>query len=322
MSRPVKLVIGALLLGLAGLLAVVVFGTIPPPAPMESLSAAYRAVDFGDVPPARTLAVKHGSPVAYRVYGTGAKGAAIAIHGAGGPGLGLHPLAKALAGAGYAVYVPDLRGHGATGTRGDVDFLRQPDMDLMALILKVREEQPGKPLTLLGFSLGGGFLINFVGAYANLQPDRLVLLAPALGPGAPTLREGDFSRWVLVHTPRFVGLTILNYLGFSALNGLETLRFAPGTGPDQFLLTPAYSYRLHASLLPLRYKTSLEKITIPIHVLSGERDELFAPAPMREAFAGLKPNVDITIVPGADHIGLTLNAAAHAVIIERLETRP
>lgn len=321
MKLPVKLLIGLVVAGLAGLFAIVAFGTSAPPQELKSISAPFQSVDFSDVPALRTLPVKHGSPVAYRVYGAADKGAVIAIHGSSGQGISLHPLAKAIAAAGYAVYVPDIRGHGATGVRGDVDFLRQPDMDLMALVLKVREEQAGKPMTLLGFSLGGGFLINFVGAYSNLQPDHLILLAPALGPDAATMRSSNSSRWAVAHVPRFIGLTILNYLGFSGLNGLETIRFAVPEGSEKHQ-TAAYSYRLHASLLPLRYKASLEKIKAPLHVLSGEKDELFKPDLMREALSGLKNRLDLTIVPDVDHIGLTLNPAAQAAIIGKLAQRP
>lgn len=321
MKWPVKLIIGFVVTALAGLFGVVAFGTSPPPEELKSISTPFQSVDFSDVPALKTLAVKHGSPVAYRQYGTGGKGAVIAIHGSSGQSVSLHPLAKALAAGGFAVYVPDIRGHGATGQRGDVDFLRQPDMDLMSLILKVRDAEKGKPLTLMGFSLGGGFLINFVGAYANLQPDRLVLLAPALGPDAPTMRGASTSRWASAHVPRFVALTILNYLGFSGLNGLETIRFAVPPESDKHQ-TAAYSYRLHASLLPLRYKSSLEKINVPLHVLSGEKDELFSPELMRAALVGTNPKLTLTIVPGVDHVGLTLEPAALAAILEKTGTTP
>ncbi len=318
---PLKIFIGLLALGFTALFGAVIFGAPPPLDELTSISAPFRSVDFSDLPALQTLPLRHGSPLAYRQYGTGERGVVIAIHGSSGSSGGLHPLAKALAAAGFAVYAPDLRGHGATGRRGDVDFLRQPDMDLMALILAVREAQQGKALTLLGFSLGGGFLINFLGAYPALQPEKLVLLAPALGPDAPTMRSQTPDRWASAGTPRFIALTILNYLGFSSLNALETLRFAVAPQSEKYL-TPAYSYRLHASLLPLRYKASLAKITAPIAVLSGEKDELFHLDRMREALAGTNPRLNLTIVPGVDHIGLTLAPAALALIAQQSEAAP
>lgn len=316
-----KIVIGLVVAGLLTVFGMVAFGTSPAPEPLASINEPFKAVDFSDLPPLQKMDVKHGSPVAYRLYGTGEKGVVIAIHGSSGQSASLHPLATTLARDGFKVYVPDIRGHGETGRRGDVDFLNQPDMDLMVLMLKAREENPGRKLTLTGFSLGAGFLIRFAGAHSNLQPDRLVLLAPALGPDAPTMRGASSSRWAAAHVGRYIGLTILNYLGFAGLNGLETIRYAVAPGSEKYQ-TAAYSWRLHASLLPTRYKASLDKITAPIVILAGEKDELFAPDLMREALAGVKAKIDLAIVPGVDHVGLTLDPAARAMISAKTGANP
>lgn len=321
MKHLPKIVIGLVVAGLLTVFAMVAFGTSPAPEPLASINEPFKAVDFSDLPPVQKMEVRHGSPVAFRQYGTGEKGTVIAIHGSSGQSVSLHPLAKSLAADGFRVYVPDLRGHGGTGRAGDVDFLNQPDMDLMVLMLKAREEAAGKPLTLMGFSLGAGFLIRFTGAHSNLQPDKLVLLAPALGPDAPTMRNASSSRWASVHVGRFIGLTILNYLGFAGLNGLETIRYAVAPGSEKYQ-TAAYSYRLHASLLPMRYKASLDKIIAPIMILTGEKDELFAPDLMREALAGTKAKIDLVIVPSVDHVGLTLDPAARAMISAKTGANP
>lgn len=317
-----KLLVSALVLVGLALGWAIGFGTSPAPPELTSISAPFASVDFSDLPPIRKLEVKHGSPIAYRRYDAGMKGEkasgiTIAIHGSSGLGASLHPLAKELAAAGQIVYVPDLRGHGDTGRRGDVDFIGQPDMDLMSLILAARAENPDHKLTLLGFSLGGGFLIRFAGAYPVLQPDALVLLAPALGPESPTIRSADSGRWAAAHVPRIVGLTILNFLGFSGLNALEAIRFAvpPNSGRIQ---TAAYTFRLYASLMPLSYKRSLGKTSAPVHVLIGEKDELFNEKLMREALAGVNPKLDLRVVPGVDHVGLTLDRAALPAILNAI----
>lgn len=317
-----KILIALLALAGTGLGWAIGFGTSPAPPELTSISAPFASVDFSDLPPIRKLEVKHGSPIAYRRYDAGMKGEkasgiTIAIHGSSGLGASLHPLAKELVAAGQIVYVPDLRGHGDTGRRGDVDFIGQPDMDLMSLILAARAENPDHKLTLLGFSLGGGFLIRFAGAYPVLQPDALVLLAPALGPESPTIRSADSGRWAAAHVPRIVGLTILNFLGFSGLNALEAIRFAvpPNSGRIQ---TAAYTFRLYASLMPLSYKRSLGKTSAPVHVLIGEKDELFNEKLMREALAGVNPKLDLRVVPGVDHVGLTLDRAALPAILNAI----
>ena len=315
-----KLLIAVLALTGLALGGAIIFGTSPPPPELTSISDPFKTVDFADLPPVRKLEVKHGSPIAYRVYGEGAKGVTIAIHGSSALGASLHPLAKGLAAAGQAVYVPDLRGHGETGRRGDVDFLGQPDMDLMSLILLTQKEQPGKKLTLLGFSLGSGFLIRFVGAYSVLQPDRTILLAPALGPEAASTRSAESARWAAAHVPRIIGLTILNFLGFAGLNELEAIRFAVPPNSERHQVA-SYTFRLYASLMPLSYKRALGKTTAPVHVLIGGKDELFNADSMRASLAGINPKLDLTVVPGVDHVGLTLDPAAFAIILDKM-TKP
>jgi non-heme chloroperoxidase len=312
-----KLLIAFLALAGLALGGAILFGTSPAPAELTSISDLFRQVDLSDLPPVRTLEVKHGSPVAYRVYGEGEKGVTIAIHGSSALGASLHPLARGLAAAGQAVYVPDLRGHGATGRRGDVDFIGQPDLDLLSLILLTRKEHPGRKLTLVGFSLGGGFLIRFVGAYPALQPDRTVLLAPALGPEAESLRSAESARWAAAHGPRIVALTILNFLGFAGLNELEAIRFAVPPNSERYQ-TAAYTFRLYASLMPLSYTRALGKTTAPLTVLIGETDELFNTSSMRASLAGVHPKLDVTVVPGVGHVGLTLDPVALPFILDAL----
>lgn len=313
-----KLLIATLALAGLALGGAIIFGTSPAPAELTSISDPFKQVDFADLPPVRKLEVKHGSSIAYRVYGEGTKGVTIAIHGSSALGASLHPLAKGLAAAGQAVYVPDLRGHGETGRRGDVDFIGQPDMDLMSLILLTQKAHPGKKLTLLGFSLGSGFLIRFVGAYPVLQPDRTVLLAPALGPEAESIRSKESARWAAAHVPRIIGLTILNFLGFSGLNELEAIRFAVPPNSERYQ-TARYTFRLYASLMPLSYKRALGKTTAPVHVIIGGKDELFNAESVRASLAGVNPKLDLTVVPGVDHVGLTLDPAALPIILDKMD---
>jgi non-heme chloroperoxidase len=45
----------------------------------------------------------------------------------------MNPLAKTLQAEGVTVYAPDLRGHGSSGRRGDIDYIGQLDDDLVDL---------------------------------------------------------------------------------------------------------------------------------------------------------------------------------------------
>jgi alpha-beta hydrolase superfamily lysophospholipase len=69
---------------------------------------------------------RDGSRLAYRHYApreptTGR--VAVLVHGSSGSSLAVHPLAKTLAARGVESFAPDIRGHGASGTRGDIGYI-------------------------------------------------------------------------------------------------------------------------------------------------------------------------------------------------------
>ena len=71
---------------------------------------------------------RDGSSLAYRVYpaaNSDKKNIAILIHGSAGHSTGMNGIAKKLAEENLLVVVPDLRGHGASGTRGDIGYYGQ-----------------------------------------------------------------------------------------------------------------------------------------------------------------------------------------------------
>lgn len=72
---------------------------------------------------------------------------------------------------GYAVYAPDMRGHGRSpGQRGHLDHFAQVRGDLRAFLDLVHREEAGRPVFLLGHSLGGLIVLN----YALHDPSGLV----------------------------------------------------------------------------------------------------------------------------------------------------
>lgn len=91
-----------------------------------------------------------------------------------------------------AVYAMDLRGHGRSeGDRIWVDSFDEYLDDVAFYIERVRRREPGKPIVLLGHSLGGTMAVLLV-AQRQLDADGLVLSAPALSIGEavfPILRR-------------------------------------------------------------------------------------------------------------------------------------
>lgn len=326
MSTFFKLLLLMVAAALATLAGVLGLGTAPAPAELISISAPFKSVDFSDLPPLQRLEVAASSgPLAYRRYGKDGKFAVIALHGSTASSASLHPLAKRLTAEGMAVYVPDLRGHGETGKRGDIDNTNRMLMDIDMLISRVRLDLPEAEVVLAGFSAGGGLALHFGGSPMGHAADKYVLIAPALGRGAPTTKAAR-DPWAVPHIPRITALSLLNSMGITAFDGLEAIRFAvPANAPA--VLTPAYSFRMLKGMLPTDYADDLRRIVRPTIAVLAEKDELFDAATLRKTLNDVRTEISVTVVPGINHIGLSLDPAGHTAIVqairnENLEDRP
>ena len=168
----------------------VVFGGPQPPPPMESINAPFRSVDLSDLALLKRYTARDGARLAFRAYAptaSPAKGSAVLIHGSSASSSSLHPLAKGLAQAGYAVYALDMRGHGESGPKGQITYIGQLEDDVEDFLEAV---QPAGPRTLVGLSAGGGFALRFAASSRQQPFDQYVLLAPFIHRDAPTYRPG------------------------------------------------------------------------------------------------------------------------------------
>ena len=153
------------------------------PPELSSISETVRAVDRSTMPPLQRFSARDGSELAYRHYparGAAAGRIAILVHGSSGSSVAVHALADALAARGVATWAPDIRGHGGSGTRGDIGYLGQLEHDLADLVALVRKTSPEEPLTLLGHSAGGVFAIYALEQRPALF-QRIVAASPAFG---------------------------------------------------------------------------------------------------------------------------------------------
>ncbi len=97
-----------------------------------------------------------------------------------------------------------MRGHGASGTRGDIGYVGQLEDDLVDFVAQVRKSAPDLPLTLIGHSAGAGFSLR-IAATPIIQDlfVRTVLVAPYLGYDAPTNKPHS-GGWANADIPRFL----------------------------------------------------------------------------------------------------------------------
>ena len=163
--------------------------TKPPTLPF--ISETVRAGDREGIPPLEYFQARDGSRLGYRHYAareptTGR--VAVLVHGSSGSGLAVHPLAKSLAARGVESFAPDIRGHGASGMRGDIGYIGQLEND-MADFVNGQDDRPSAPLTLVGHSSGGAFALRVAGSSIQNLFTRTMLLSPYLGRKAATSRE-------------------------------------------------------------------------------------------------------------------------------------
>jgi non-heme chloroperoxidase len=311
-----------LVLGVIGsLVFAIAFGGPKSQAPMASINDPFKSADFSSLPPLLRYKGEDGTALAYRHYAPASgnpKGSVVLVHGSSASSNSMHLVAKAFAGAGYEAYALDIRGHGASGAKGTIDYIGQLEDDLAAFVKTVSLI---KPATLAGFSSGGGFVLRFAGSQRQDAFQNYLLLSPFLSPEAPNYRPGS-GGWVNVGIPRVVGLTVLNRLGIRAFSGLPVANFALSEEAKTFL-TPTYSFSLAANFQPQRdYEANIRAVHLPVAVVAGASDEVFQTNKLEGIFRKQGQPWSVTLLPGIGHIPLTLDAGALSAAVKAVETMP
>lgn len=308
MNKLALTLLPALLL-VPGLLACAILwgGPKTPPA-MPSISAPFKGLDYTTLPAIRRFTARDGSALAYRFYAPAtlpAKGSVVLLHGSSASSSSMHALARIFAAAGYGAYALDVRGHGESGDKGHIRYVGQLEHDLEDFMTAIR---PAAPATLVGFSSGGGFALRFAGSARQDLFASYLLLSPFLHQDAPTSRP-DSGGWVSVGVPRFLALTLLNRAGIHRFNDLPITRFALDE-QAQATLTAQYSYNLAQNYRPLHdYRANIRAVHQPLRLLAGLDDEVFIADQFARVFAAEGKPVPITLLPGVNHIGLSVSPA-------------
>jgi len=250
--------------------------------------AAYRSLPAG--PPKGVVQIAHGMAEHFARYDR---------------------LARGLNAAGYAVYGADHRGHGQSagvhglGYFGEGGFQAVVD-DMAALTAVIQREQPGKPLVLLGHSMGSFASQLYILDHAQ-NLDGLVLSGTA---------AMDQLLAAMLATGGPVSLELLN------------AAFEPGRTPfdwlsrdeaevDAYVADPLCGFSLDERSMQSLFGLGVSARTdfrlarvrkpLPIYVISGERDPVTGPSQaftraLIESYeaAGLGP-IQHRVYPGARH---------------------
>jgi pimeloyl-ACP methyl ester carboxylesterase len=307
--------IGLVALGFAALVAMPV--TRPPTNP--TILEAAGDLDRTGLPSPTRFQARDGTELAYRLYpsaGNTSDILAIAIHGSAGNSTEMNAVAKALAAAGVTVVAPDIRGHGFSGNRGDIAYVGQLEDDLEDLLGKLHERYRAKRPVLLGHSSGGGFALRIAAAPFGKSFDRFVLLAPYLGPFAPTTRDPEGKdAWASPDVPRIVALGVLHRLGITCCEGLQAIAFALPEDQARFA-TLGYSYRLLVNFGPPEdFQAAFAKAPAPVIVLAGSADTLMDSARYADVVDRPDQQSATRVLPRIDHMGIVSDPVALSAIV-------
>ncbi|MGH8094293.1 MAG: alpha/beta hydrolase [Chthoniobacterales bacterium] len=310
------LVTVVMLVAIVGL--AIAFGGPGEPGPMPSVNNPFQGVDFSDLPKVRYCTARDSTQLAYRFYpaaGGAHEGSVVLVHGSSASSSSMHVMAKGFAAAHYDVYAPDVRGHGKSGTKGQIAYIGQLENDMEDFVHAIKLAQPS---TLIGFSSGGGFGLRFAGSSKQKLFSNYLLLAPFISPDSPTARP-DSGGWVSVGVPRIIALSVLSRIGVHVFEGLPVIRFAL-TKENATFLTPEYSFALALNFGAERdYPANIRAVRQPLRVLVGQNDEVSFADKFAGVFKEAGKDIPVTILPGVDHISLTLNPVAIQTAVNTVE---
>jgi alpha-beta hydrolase superfamily lysophospholipase len=312
-------VIGFVGLVLAGLIA----SPVRQPPELTSISEARKSVDFSALPAVERFQARDGSVLGFRHYPAGPPATgrvAIVIHGSSGSSAStIHALSMALAAHGVEAWAMDMRGHGTSGTRGDIGYVGQLEDDLADFVADVRKRAPTAPLTLIGHSAGGGFALRVAGSPIQKLFERTVLLAPYLGYDAPSSRLNS-GGWASADIPRILGLLALRKIGITCCEALPVLAFAVPANSEKTLV-PTYTDRLMRNFaVSGDFRRDLAAVTRPLTIFSGADDELMFADKYFEVVRGATAPVNVKLIAGVNHMGIVSNPAAISAIAADVAT--
>lgn len=306
------------LLAAIGLVAIVLVALLAAPVKrppeLPYIRAGAVAIDQSGLPSLSYFQARDGTSLAYRLYpaaDSNTQKIAIVIHGSAGHSTGVNEIGKRLAADNFMVVAPDIRGHGASGTRGDIGYLGQLDNDLQDLLAELRRQHHDAHFSLLGFSSGGGFALRVTAGKLASDFDRVVLLSPYLGYDAPSSRSAKGSaQWANPNIPRIVALLMLRRLHFRCCESLPVIAFALRPGAEKFVTT-RYSFRLLANFgPPPDLGAAFRRLKMPATIIAGANDELMLSDKYADIVAGIEPAISVKILPGLGHMDMLHAPAA------------
>lgn len=235
------------------------------------------------------------------------KGVLAIVHGLGEHSGRYCQIVKGLTSAGYAVFGFDNQGHGKSeGQRGHINRWQDYRDNTQAFLSLIRQQEPTAPLFLMGHSLGGLIVLDYVLRSADseqfqaLDVRGLIVSAP---PFQPT--TGTASRRRMVLARLLSGLLPRLTLSMNLSQG--------GLSRDPSVGDRASEDPLTHSSVTLRWgsetlstldwvKSNIDRLSLPLLLTHGEADPIISPSGSEEIFEQVNcPDKTLKIYPGSYH---------------------
>jgi alpha-beta hydrolase superfamily lysophospholipase len=235
------------------------------------------------------------------------KGVLTLVHGLGEHSGRYCAVVKALTAAGYAVYAFDNQGHGkSAGQRGHIDRWQNYRDNIRAFLQLVREQEPSAPLFLMGHSLGGLIVLDYVlrsaqsAEFQRLNLLGIIVSAPPIQPmqGAASSVRIMLARLLSGLFPR---LTLQMGLDKSGLSRKQEIADEIADDP---LIHSCVTLRWGSETLNTIewVKAHIDQLFLPILITHGDADPIIAPDGSRKIFQQIQsPAKTLTLYPGSYH---------------------
>ncbi|MBE9075737.1 alpha/beta hydrolase [Romeria aff. gracilis LEGE 07310] len=226
------------------------------------------------------------------------------VHGLGEHSSRYAAIAADFTQAGYAVCAFDNQGHGQSeGQRGHIDSWQDYQENLRAFLQLVRQRQPQAPLFLMGHSLGGLIVLDYVLRYPDApevsQLRGLVVSAPPIRPvGVAKPYRVAIARLLSGIFPRF---SLKVGIDTSGLTRDPEVNREAAADP---LVHPYATLRWGSETLKTIawVKRHIAELGLPMLLIHGEADPIICPQGSREIFQQIQlSDKCLRLYPGAYH---------------------
>jgi len=300
--------------------AVIAFDAPVSPPPMDLMAKPLKRIGSPELPAPLQFRARDGASLQYYAYPAAPDHVAVLVHGSAGPGTSMHVLAESLRSAGVTSYVLDIRGHGGSGRRGDIDYIGQIDDDLADFVAQLGPARSVERRTLVGFSAGAGFTLRFAGGPYGLLFDRYMFLSPIL-PGSAAWRP-NAGGWVNIALPRLMTIAYLGRAGIHWFDGFPVISYAVSRDPSRDT-SASYSYRLSMNFGAGRfYESYLKNLRRPAAILVGDADEQVVADQFAPLLQALGVDIPVTIVPGIRHADMISRPEGLQAVVRAIGRSP